>query len=151
MSRVVRQGDHALKGERNFMRTRTMQVILLSSALALLVAGCGRVDLEELTPEAVRTQQAEAAITETAQAEAVEAAGGEFDGNPDRGNVLYGTWCINCHEGGQAEQIKGSAYPFEEWEEFFRTGGDVGHPAYDPVLDLSDQNLIDILTYLVQS
>jgi cytochrome c5 len=133
------------------MRIRTMQVVLLSSALALLVAGCGRVNLEDLTPEAVRTQQAEAAITETAQAAAAEEAGEGFDGDPDRGNVLYGTWCINCHEGGQAEPIKGNAYPFEEWEEFFRTGGDIGHPAYDPVLDLSDQNLIDILTYVVQS
>lgn len=133
------------------MRPRKLQVVLLSGALLLVLTGCGRVNLEDLTPEAVKTQQAEAAVTQTAQAEIAEEAGSEFDGEPDRGDILYGTWCINCHEGGQAEPIKGNAYPFSEWEEFFRTGGDDGHPSYDPVVDLSDQNLVDILTFLVQS
>ena len=140
-----------LKGERKPMRTRFMQVALLGGVLLLVLAGCGRVNLEDLTPEAVKTQQAEAAITQTAQAEAAAEAGSEFDGNPSRGDVLYGTWCINCHDGGRAEPIRGNAYPFSEWEEFFRTGGDIDHPAYDPFTDLSDQNLIDILTYIVQS
>ena len=140
-----------LKGERKPMRTRFMQVALLGGVLLLVLAGCGRVNLEDLTPEAVKTQQAEAAITQTAQAEAAAEAGSEFDGNPGRGDVLYGTWCINCHDGGRAEPIRGNAYPFSEWEEFFRTGGDIDHPAYDPFTDLSDQNLIDILTYIVQS
>jgi cytochrome c5 len=131
------------------MRTRILQVVLLTSALSLVLAGCGRVNLEDLTPEAVKTQQAEAAITQTAQAEAAAEAGSEFDGNPQRGNVLYGTWCINCHDGGRAEPILGNAYPISEWEDFFRNSED--HPTYDPVLDLSNQNLVDILTYIVQS
>lgn len=133
------------------MRIRHVQAVLLAGALLLLLAGCGRVNLEDLTPEAVKTEQAEAASTQTAQAEIAEEAGSEFDGNPARGDVLYGTWCINCHDGGQAEPIRGNAYPFSEWEEFFRTGGDIDHPAYNPLTDLSDQNLIDILTYVVQN
>jgi mono/diheme cytochrome c family protein len=140
-----------LKGERKPMRTRFMQVALLGGVLLLVLAGCGRVNLEDLTPEAVKTQQAEAAITQTAQAEAAAEAGSDLDGNPARGDVLYGTWCINCHDGGLAEPIRGNTYPFSEWEEFFRTGGDIDHPAYDPFVDLSDQNLIDILTYIAQS
>jgi len=140
-----------LKGERKPMRTRYMQVALLGGVLLLVLAGCGRVNLEDLTPEAVKTQQAEAAITQTAAAEAAAEAGTEFDGNPARGDVLYGTWCINCHDGGRADPIRGNAYPFSEWEDFFRTGGDIDHPSYDPFVDLSDQNLIDILTYIVQS
>lgn len=133
------------------MRSRHMQVALLVSVLLLVLAGCGRVNLEDLTPEAVKTQEAEAAITQTAEVTAREEAGNALGGDPDRGDVLYGTWCINCHDGGQAEPIRGNVYPFEEWEEFFRTGGDIDHPSYDPFVDLSDQNLIDILTYVAQS
>ena len=133
------------------MRFRHMQVALLASLLLLVLSGCGRVNLEDLTPEAVKTEQAAEAVTQTAQAQIQEEAGDEFSGDPSRGDVLYGTWCINCHDGGPAEPIRGEAYPFSEWEEFFRTGGDIQHPSYDPFLDLSDQNLIDILTYIVQS
>jgi mono/diheme cytochrome c family protein len=134
------------------MRRRWVQALVLSSALMLILSACGRVNLEDLTPEAVKTQQAEALITATAAAEAAAEAGGSgLDGNPARGDVLYGTWCINCHDGGRAEPIRGNIYPFDEWEEFFRTGGDIDHPSYNPVTDLSDQNLLDILTYIAQS
>lgn len=144
-------GSGFLKGERKLMRRRWIQVLVLASALMLILSACGRVNLEDLTPEAVKTQQAETQMTQTAAAEIAAEAGSEFDGNPARGDVLYGTWCINCHDGGRAEPIRGNAYPFSEWEEFFRTGGDIDHPSYNPLTDLSDQNLVDILTYIVQS
>lgn len=129
------------------MQHRWVQFIAITAALLLLTA-CGRVNLEDLTPEAVKTQQAEAAVAATAAAAEQDALGAEFTGDPARGEVQYGTWCIACHEGTLAEPIVGEAYPFSEYEEFFRTGGDIGHPSYDPVLDLSDDDLINILTYV---
>lgn len=140
-----------LKGERYAMRSRMMQAGLLGGALLLVLSACGRVNLEDLTPEAVKTEQAIAIITQTAVAEELAEAGGGFDGNAQRGSVLYGTWCIGCHDGGRATPIRGNAFPFDEWEEFFRTGGEDNHPAYDPIIDLTDDNLIDILTYIFQS
>lgn len=132
------------------MHGQTVRACLLLVVLLLVLAGCGRVNLEDLTPEAVKTEQAIAAITQTAQAEAAEEAGGEFTGNVQRGDVLYGTWCINCHDSGRATPLRGEAYPWSEWESFFRPGGE--HvPSYDPVVQLSDENLIDILTYIFQS
>ncbi len=118
------------------------------TAALLLLTACGRVNLEDLTPEAVKTQQAEAQITASAEAAEQEALGDEFTGNPQRGKVQYDVWCTGCHDGTLAEPIRGEAYPFSEWEEFFRTGGDIDHPSYDPVLDLNDAALIDILTYV---
>ncbi len=129
------------------MQRRWVQFIAITAAL-LLLAACGRVDLEDLTPEAVKTQQAEAVITATAEAEAQEALGGEFTGDPRRGEVQYDVWCTGCHDGTLAQPIRGNAYPFSEYEDLFRTGGDIDHPSYNPVTDLNDQNLIDILTYI---
>ena len=129
------------------MQHRWVQFVAITAAL-LLLAACGRVNLEDLTPEAVKTQQAEAFITATAEAAEQEALGDEFTGNPARGEVQYDVWCTGCHDGTLAEPIVGEAFPFSEYEEFFRTGGDIDHPSYNPVTDLSDQNLIDILTYV---
>lgn len=117
-------------------------------AMLLLLAGCGRVNLEDLTPEAAKTQQAEAAIAATAQAAEQEELGSAFSGDPDRGHIKYDTWCTNCHDGDPAQVIFGNSYPFAEYEEFFRTGGDIGHIAYDPVIDLSDDDLQDIVAYI---
>lgn len=130
------------------MRPRWTQFLIISSALSLIVAGCGRVDLEDLTPEAVKTQQAVAAVTATAEAEEREEAGAAFGGNASRGKVHYDIWCTGCHDGGRAEPILGNAYPFEEWEDFFRTGNGTEHPTYDPIMDLSDEDLINIVTYI---
>ncbi|CAN5315932.1 MAG: cytochrome c [Chloroflexia bacterium] len=129
------------------MQHRWAQLAAITAALLLLTA-CGRVNLEDLTPEAVKTQQAEAVITATAAAAEQEELGDEFTGNPQRGRVQYDVWCTGCHDGGRAEPIVGEAFPFSEYEEFFRTGGDIDHPNYNPVTGLSDQNLIDILTYI---
>ncbi len=139
-----------LRGERSTMRGHTVRVCLMFVVFSLVLASCGRVDLEDLTPEAAKTEQAIAAITQTAGAEAAEEVAGELTGNVGRGDVLYGTWCINCHDGGQAEPIRGNIYQPSEWLDFFRAGGD--HPTtYDPIIQLSDENLIDILTYVFQS
>lgn len=132
------------------MRGHTLRVCLMFAVFALVLASCGRVDLEDLTPEAAKTEQAIAAITQTAEAEEAEEVAGELTGNVGRGDVLYGTWCINCHDGGQAEPIRGNVYQPSEWLPFFRAGGD--HPTtYDPIIQLSDENLVDILTYVFQS
>lgn len=135
------------KGDRRTMQIRWFQLVAVVAALLVFTA-CGRVNLEDLTPEAVKTQQAEAFITATAEASQQEALGDEFTGNPQRGKVQYDVWCTGCHDGGRAAPIVGQAYPFSEYEEFFRTGGTIEHPNYNPVTDLSDQNLIDILTYV---
>lgn len=129
------------------MQRRWVQFVAITAAL-LLIAACGRVDLEDLTPEAVKTQQAEAQITASAEAAEQDALGAEFTGDPARGEVQYGTWCTGCHEGTLADPILGEAFPFSEYEEFFRTGGDIDHPSYDPILDLSDDDLVNILTYV---
>jgi mono/diheme cytochrome c family protein len=132
------------------MRGHTLRACLIFAVFSLVLAGCGRVNLEDLTPEAVKTEQAIAAITQTASAEMAEEEAGELTGNLGRGDVLYGTWCINCHDFGQATRLRGTAYQPSEWLPFFRDGGD--HPTtYDPVIQLSDENLVDILTYIYQS
>jgi len=130
------------------MRRRRAQWICVLSVLLLLLSACGRVDLEDLTPEAVKTEQAIAAVTATAVAEQQAEAGADFTGNADRGKVRYDVWCTGCHDGGMAEPILGNAYPLEEWLPFFREGNGTDHPTYNPVTDLTDENLNDIVTYI---
>ena len=133
------------------MRFRRVQWVAICSVLLLVISACGRVDLEDLTPEAAKTAEAVAAITATAQAEAEPDAGAAFTGDAERGRVRYDVWCTGCHEGTLAEPILGNAYPLEEWETFFREGDGSDHPIYNPVTDLTDENLLDIVTYIAQA
>jgi cytochrome c553 len=133
-------------------------VLALTSALVLVIAACGRVDLEDLTPEAVKTEQAIQAVTQTAIAESA----GEFLGDPARGRTTWDTWCVGCHaEGGNGigPDIRGNLYLWPEWEEFFRTGtkadGSMTHEGngivvqYAPT-DLTDENFYNVLAYISQ-
>jgi cytochrome c5 len=140
------------------MQRRWIGILGVTSAL-VLIAACGRVNLEDLTPEAVKTQQAEALITQTAQAEEF----GDILGDASRGRIVYDTWCLNCHSelaGGVGPEIIGNLYPWTEWEEFFRTGekadGSATHEANGRVItypenQLTDDDFLNLLAYLAQA
>ena len=51
------------------MRRSLIKSIAVVTAFGLVAAACGRVDLEDLTPEAVKTEEAADAVTQTALAE----------------------------------------------------------------------------------
>jgi mono/diheme cytochrome c family protein len=133
-------------------------VLMLTSASVLVIAACGRVDLEDLTPEAVQTQQAQEAVTQTALADSA----GQFLGDPARGRTVFDTWCIGCHaEGGNgiAPDILGTLYIWPEWEAFFRTGtkedGSLVHEGNGRVIsylptDLTDENFFNVMAYIAQ-
>lgn len=140
------------------MARRWTVILTLASALVLFIAGCGRVDLEDLTPEAAKTQEAVAAVTQTAIAESA----GEFFGDPDRGRTTWDTWCIGCHAetgNGAGPDIRGNVYLWPDWETFFREGatadGALTHEAngqrisYEPT-ELTDQNFFNLLAYVAQ-
>ena len=140
------------------MRRRWPVILALTSAFVLYAAACGRVELEDLTPEAVQTQQAEDAVTQTALSEFA----GEFMGDPLRGRTTWDTWCVGCHaEGGNgvAPDLRGSVYLWPDWEAFFRTGttsnGALSHTAddrlvtYEPT-ELTDDNFFNVFAYLAQ-
>lgn len=135
------------------MRSRWLGVFAAASLLVIVV-GCGRVDLEDLTPEAFKTEQAATQLTATVLAEEAEESG-EVAGDASLGATTYETWCAGCHPEGGSERgpdILGNAYPFSEYEEMFRTGTAPGggeHPSYQ-TFELTDQNLINALAYIAQ-
>ena len=134
-------------------------ILLLASIAVLVVAACGRVDLEDLTPEAVKTQQAEDAVTQTALAESA----GEFLGDPARGRTTWDTWCVGCHAStgaGIGPDIRGTLYLWPEWEAFMREGvkadGSLTHEANDRtimylVTDLTDENFFNVFAFIAQT
>jgi hypothetical protein len=141
------------------MQRKWSAILPLAGAVVLLIAACGRVDLEDLTPEAVKTQQAEQAVTQTAIAEGA----GEFLGDPARGRTTWDTWCVGCHaEGGSGvgPDIRGTFYFWPDWEAFFRDGatadGSIVHETergpitYQPT-DLTDENFFNVLAFIAQT
>jgi mono/diheme cytochrome c family protein len=141
------------------MQRRWFAILAFTGAAVLAIAACGRVDLEDLTPEAVKTQQAEEAVTQTALAEGA----GEFLGDPARGRTTWDTWCVGCHaEGGNGvgPDILGTLYLWPEWEAFFREGTkadgslthetDRGPITYLPT-DLTDENFFNVLAFIAQT
>ncbi len=133
-------------------------VLVLTSASVLVIAACGRVELQDLTPEAVQTRQAQEQVTQTALAEGA----GQFLGDPARGQTIFETWCVGCHvEGGNGigPDILGTLYIWPEWEAMFRTGtkedGTITHEANDRVItyattDLTDENFFNLFAYIAQ-
>jgi cytochrome c len=133
-------------------------ILALTSVLTLVGAACGRVELEDLTPEAVKTQQAVEAVTQTAVS---ESAGG-FLGDPARGRTTWDTWCVGCHAdtgNGIGPDIRGALYLWPEWEAFFRTGtkadGALTHTANNRLItyettELNDENFFNVFAYVVQ-
>ena len=140
------------------MQRRWIGILGVTSAL-VLIAACGRVNLEDLTPEAVKTEQAQAFMTQTAQVEQL----GDIQGDPSRGRITYDTWCLNCHDplaGGIGPQITGEFYIWDEWTEFYRTGekadGSATHEASGRVISypenqLTDDDFLNLLAYLAQA
>lgn len=123
---------------------------------AIVIVGCGRVDLEDLTPEAVRTQQA-SIPTPTPRPTpgggtpgATQPAGGG-EGDRAAGRLQYNTWCTGCHESGRLDApiILGNAYDVAEWIPALRTPGDKAkHPTSYTVMELDDNGYEDIFAYI---
>jgi mono/diheme cytochrome c family protein len=128
----------------------------------VLLAGCGRVDLEDLTPEAVKTQQAidlanqpTATVEPTVDPNATEVPAGDnplAGGDIAGGDSLYNAQCSGCHEGGRAASIKGKTFDPAVYIPMLRTGEGFGvpHPKYEltAITPLSDDDFIDIFAYL---
>jgi mono/diheme cytochrome c family protein len=141
--------------------SRCLLAITCTIAMVLL-AGCGRVDLEDLTPEAFKTQQAidlanqpTATIAPTVDPNVTEVpaaddplAGGDIAG----GASLYNAQCSGCHEGGRAASIQGKVFDPAVYIPMLRTGEGFGvpHPKYEltAITPLSDEDFIDIFAYL---
>ena len=140
------------------MYRRWLWVCVVLGAL-LAFAGCGRVNLQDLTPEAVRTANASKPSPGVGGVGTPGAGGngtpgaGAVPGNVAGGRVLYGTWCAGCHDSGRqgAPAIKGKAYQLAPLLPMLRgePGNTVQHPSYK-VTELSDKQLQDVLAFVAQ-
>lgn len=134
-------------------RTRLTPLLALIVGLALL-AGCGRVDLEDLTPEAFKTQQASITPTATNPPRNTAAAGetqvADFsDADLQAGMVQYNTWCSACHDSGRATALKGTTIDFTAIEQTMRTGTGFSapHPKYS-LTEITNGQFNNILAYI---
>jgi mono/diheme cytochrome c family protein len=131
--------------------------------LALLaVAGCGRVNLEDLTPSSYKTAVANQPTptprppTPTANPNASPgSSGGGLNGSITTGLSLYGYQCAGCHDTGRlnAPVIKGKTY--DPTAITLELRGDAAaaakHPVTYKVTELTNSQIIDILTYVSQT
>lgn len=129
------------------MQRRWFMVLTLAGML-VVVAACGRVDLEDLTPEAVKTEQAEAAIAATQTSEAQP----DIPGDPDRGLTIFQSFCFGCHieQNVPSPELLGNVYLLDDYMAMFREGtGPNGesHITYAS-FELSDENLQDVLAFI---
>jgi mono/diheme cytochrome c family protein len=141
--------------------TRVMAVTIIA---VLALAGCGRVNLEDLTPEAFRTE--EAARQATAAAMPTNTPGpagtpgsgsgsGSGGGQPAdlaAGEVQYNTWCAGCHDSGRAPVLKGRQFDFAEIEQVMRTGQGFAqpHPSYSQ-MEITNRQFNNILAYIASA
>jgi mono/diheme cytochrome c family protein len=147
--------------------TPAQSFVALAGMIAIvLLAGCGRVDLEDLTPEAVKTQQA---LDLANQPTATSAPDPNATADPNQtpttavdnplsggdiaaGDSIYNATCSGCHEGGRAASLKGKVFDPAVEIPKLRTGEGFGatHPAYRPtdIRPLNDNDLIDVFAYL---
>jgi mono/diheme cytochrome c family protein len=139
---------------------RRLPMILAAAAIFLLASACGRVNLEDLTPEAIRT---EIAGRPTATPVPTRAAAGEGtaaptsrtgSGNLAAGSSLYNAHCSGCHgTGGQpgrrAATLNGTELTFDDspWLRTGVGGEPANHPTYT-ISQLTNNNLEDIFFYL---
>lgn len=134
------------------MDRRWIVILGMASTAVIIIAGCGRVDLQDLTPEAVQTEQEIDRITQTAIVE----AGEEMAGDPQRGATTFGTWCVGCHVeggGGQGPDLIGEVYILEDFGDAFRTEGEPmpsgnPHPIVYETFDLNDEAFRNIFAYV---
>lgn len=128
--------------------------VLAAVGLLTVIAACGRVNLEDLTPEAVKTEQAQAVLTQAAVSTAQSGSG--LDGDAARGQTNFNVWCNGCHAAGgtpRGPNILGNAYPVAEYAPMFRTGvapSGGQHQVFE-TFRLSDESIVDILTYVSQN
>lgn len=141
------------------MQRRWMAIFALL-IVAIVVVGCGRVNLEDLTPEAVRTQLAltpsPTRPTPTPNASGTPGAtapAGSGHGDRAAGRSLYNTWCTGCHESGRldAPVILGQSFDVAEWIPILRSPGNRDrHPVSYTLTELSDDNFDDVFAYIAQ-
>lgn len=138
---------------------RRLPFVLAAVAVFMLVSACGRVNLEDLTPEAIRTEIASrptATVAPTREPAGTGTSGTDapvITGNLAAGSSLYNAHCSGCHgTGGQpgrrAPSMNGMEFTLED-QPWLRTGDGApdGHPTYT-VAQLSDNNINDIFFYL---
>jgi mono/diheme cytochrome c family protein len=138
---------------------RMLPLVFAVAALVVLASGCGRVNLDDLTPEAIRTEMAGRPTATTAPTRepgtetTAVATARTGSGNLAAGSSLYNAHCSGCHgTGGQpgrrAASLDGTELTFEE-SAWLRTGEGApeNHPTYT-IAQLSDNNLDDIFFYL---
>src|SRR5690606_20897680 len=143
---------------------RRAPMLLITVAIVLVVSACGRVNLEDLTPEAIRTQIASqpsptAAPTRAAQQGSTpDPTARVTSGNLAAGYDLYNAQCSGCHgsngqPGRRAESLHGKGLTFADAPWLLSgEGGPEGHPTYANIqVPLSENNLEDIFFYLSNS
>lgn len=146
------------------VRSRWLMALAGVAAIVLL-AGCGRVNLEDLTPEAVRTQQAIDAAAQptaantaepgsTAEASGTEGAGGPAapQGDVAAGYSIYNSQCSGCHEGTRASSLRGRVFDPAVEIPKLRTGEGFGvpHPKYSTtdIRPLNENDFNDVFAFL---
>lgn len=149
--------------------TRRLPIVLAVAAVFVLVSGCGRVNLEDLTPEAIRTEIASRPTATPAPSpspgggptptpggdETPVATARTGTGNLAAGASLYNAQCSGCHgsdgqPGRRAASLHGTELTFDD-ARWLLTGDGApdGHPTYANItVPLSENNLEDIFFYL---
>jgi mono/diheme cytochrome c family protein len=124
----------------------------------LVLIGCGRVNLEDLTPSSYKTQTSATETvraglpTPTPNASPGAGGGGGAVGDAAAGGQLYNFWCTGCHDSGRngAPPIKGKTYDLPGVTPLLRGTSGQQHPSYKP-FELTDKNVQDILAFLAAS
>lgn len=132
--------------------------VFAALVVAILIVGCGRVNLEDLTPEAVRTELASRPTptprpTVNTTPGATQPSGGGA-GDLDAGRALYTNWCTGCHDTGRldAPVIRGNTYDVAEWIPILRDPGDkTKHPTTYRATELDDNNWEDVFAYIASA
>lgn len=140
------------------MYRRWLCLCIVVAAL-IVIAGCGRVNLEDLTPEAFKTAEANKPTptsstgnSGTPGANGTPGSAGGVEGNVQNGAVLYNTWCTGCHDTGRlnAPPVKGKTYDPTLVTPALRgdASATLKHPATYKVTELNDKQIQDILAYI---
>ena len=137
-------------------------LVAIGTLVLVVAAGCGRVDLEDLTPEAVRTQEAADATEQAANPPAGGSdggtpatdgsGGGAVAGDVAAGRSIYNTECAGCHEQGRAASLIGQSLDPATIIPQLRSGEGftAPHPVYRPtdIRPLSDNDFQNIFAFL---
>lgn len=73
----------------------------------------------------------------------------ENKGNPRKGKYLFRKQCRSCHkEGATAKDLSPSSKTQAQWERAFKKEKYEAYPCHEEWAKLSEQDLLDIFTYL---